>query len=111
MVASPVTNPARDWRRRARAPRVRNPAAPAAGCGVGRSLVPRPALPPDHPLALADARHPITEAGLTNLTARLIGFRRMDLDDPGAVTIVDRTHDEQGRPWLRSLHEHPVYDP
>jgi len=83
----------------------------AHGGGLARLLVPRLALPPDHPLALADARHPITEAGLANLTARLIGFRRMDLDDPGAMTVVDRTHDEQGRPWLRSLHEHPVYDP
>jgi hypothetical protein len=79
--------------------------------GLARLLVPRLAIAPDHPLALAETRHPITEAGLANLTAKLVGFREMDLDDPEAVTILDRTEDAQGRAWLRSLHEHPHFDP
>jgi hypothetical protein len=78
--------------------------------GLARLLVPRLAVPPDHPLAMAETRHAITEAGLANLTDRLIGFRRLDLDDPEAVTILDRTTDAQGRTWLRSLHEHPHQD-
>ena len=77
-----------------------------------RGAVPRapPGRPPDHPLALADTRHAITEAGLANLTDKLVGFRRMDLDDPDAVTILDRTTDAEGRPWLRSVHTHPHFD-
>ncbi|MCA1684773.1 MAG: DUF1571 domain-containing protein [Planctomycetia bacterium] len=75
--------------------------------GVARFLVPRLAVPPDHPLALSDSRHPITEAGLANLTTRLIHFRRIDLDDPRAVTVLDRTTDAQGHDRLRSVHVHP----
>lgn len=79
----------------------------AHSTGVSRWLVPRLAVPPDHPIALADSRHAVTEAGLANLTARLIGFRRMDLRDPEAVTILDRTTDADGHLWLRSIHTHP----
>jgi hypothetical protein len=78
----------------------------AHGTGVARWLVPRLAVPPDHPLALAETRHSVTEAGLANLTDKLIGFRRMDLADPDAVTILDRTTRPEGREWLRSLHVH-----
>ena len=78
--------------------------------GMARFLVPRLAVLPDHPLALADSRHAITEAGLANLTDKLLGFRRMDLDDPDAETILDRVTDANGRPWLRSLHTHPHCD-
>jgi hypothetical protein len=78
--------------------------------GLARLLVPRLAVAPDSPLALADSRHSITEAGLANLTARLIGFRHMDLEDTEAVTILDRTTDPDGRPWLRSLHTHPHFN-
>jgi hypothetical protein len=78
--------------------------------GVARFLVPRLAVPPDHPLALAETRHAITEVGLANLTDRLVGFRRLDLEDPEAVTILDRTTDTEGRPWLRSFHTHPHFD-
>jgi hypothetical protein len=78
--------------------------------GLARLLVPRLAVAPDSPLALADSRHAITEAGLANLTAKLIGFRRMDLEDPEAVTILDRTTDADGRPRLRSLHTHPHFN-
>lgn len=79
----------------------------AHAAGVARYLVPRLALPPDHPLALTDSRHPITEAGLANLTARLIRYRRMDLDDPDASTVLDRVTDPNGRTRLRSVHTHP----
>jgi hypothetical protein len=79
--------------------------------GVARFLVPRLAVPPTHPLALADSRHPITEAGLANLTRKLIGFRRLDLQDAEAVTILDRTTDDKGRSRLRSLHLHPHRHP
>jgi hypothetical protein len=83
----------------------------AHSTGVARLLVPRLAVPPDHPLALADSRHAITEAGLANLTTRLIGFRRKDLDDPEAETILDRTTGPDGRAYLRSVHLHPHPNP
>ncbi len=75
--------------------------------GVVGWIVPRLAIPPDSPTALVESRHPITEAGLANLTNKLIGFRRMDLEDPEAVTILDRTTGPDGRTWLRSIHTHP----
>ncbi|MDR3633893.1 MAG: DUF1571 domain-containing protein [Isosphaeraceae bacterium] len=75
--------------------------------GVAGWLVPRLAVPPNHPLALAESRHSVTEAGLANLTKKLIRFRELDLSDPEAVTILDRTTDDQGRPRLRSVHTHP----
>ncbi|WP_435019428.1 DUF1571 domain-containing protein [Tundrisphaera sp. TA3] len=73
-----------------------------------RRLVPRLAIDPGSSLALADNRHPITEAGLLNLTNRLVAFRRMDLQDSDAGTILDRTED--GR-WLRSVHTHTIPNP
>lgn len=80
----------------------------AHGGGFSRLLVPRLAVPPDHPLALADSRHPVTEAGLSNLTTKLVRFRRLDLEDGEATTVLDRTTDDQGRTRLRSIHTHPV---
>ena len=79
--------------------------------GLGRLLIPRLAVAPDHPLALANNRHPITEAGLSRLVAKLVGFRRLDLQDPEAVTILDRTEGPDGRPLLRSVHTHPNRTP
>lgn len=73
-----------------------------------RRLIPRLKVAPTDPLALADNRHPITDAGLLNLTSRLVEFRRLDLDDEEAVTILDRTTDSQGNPVLRSVHSHPT---
>ena len=78
--------------------------------GVARLLVPRLAVPPDHPLALADSRHPVTEAGLANLVERLLKFRRLDMTDSDAKTILDRVTDSSGRDWLRSVHLHTVPD-
>lgn len=78
----------------------------AHSTGVSRWLVPRLAVPPDHPLAMAETRHAITEAGLRNLTDKLIEFRKIDLKDHEAVTILDRTTDDKGRPRLRSIHKH-----
>jgi hypothetical protein len=75
--------------------------------GVARFLVPRLAVPPNHPLALAESRHPVTEAGLLNLTNKLIVYRELDMDDTEAVTILDRVTDDDGRVWLRSVHTHP----
>ncbi len=82
-----------------------------AGSGLARFLAPRVAVAPDHPLALSDARHPVTEAGLANLTARLLHFRELDLDDPEASTVLDRTSDANGRVWFRSIHTHPHQQP
>jgi hypothetical protein len=59
---------------------------------------------------MADSRHPVTEAGLANLTARLIGYRKKDLEDRHAVTVLDRYTDPQGREFLRSVHTHPEPD-
>lgn len=72
-----------------------------------RRLVPRLKVAPDSPLALADNRHPITEAGLLNFVDKLIHFRRLDLADSEAVTVLDRVTDDQGRGRLRSFHTHP----
>jgi hypothetical protein len=79
--------------------------------GVAGWLVPRLAVAPDHPLALAESRHAVTEAGLANLTRRLISFRELDLTESEAVTILDRVTDEQERTWLRSVHTHPHRHP
>ena len=67
-----------------------------------RRLIPRLALNPADPLAMADCRHPITEAGLAHLTARLLATSRVNLGDPGSVTVLDRVTDGDGREWLRS---------
>lgn len=79
----------------------------AHATGMSRLLVPRLAVPPDSPLALADSRHAVTEAGIANLTSRLINYRRLDLDDPLAETKLDRVEDN-GKSWLRSVHTHPT---
>ncbi|WP_406693567.1 DUF1571 domain-containing protein [Singulisphaera sp. Ch08] len=78
----------------------------AHSTGVSRWLVPRLAVPPDHPLAMAETRHSITEAGLSNLNDKLIEYRRLDLKDHKAITILDRITDSDGRSWLRSVHRH-----
>lgn len=78
----------------------------AHGVGLSRLLVPRLALAPDHPLALADSRHPVTDAGLSHLTSLLIFYRQLDLHQPEAETILDRVTDERGRDWYRSIHRH-----
>ena len=74
-------------------------------------LIPRLKLDPKGLIALADSRHPITEAGLVHLTDKLIGFRRLDLDDTEAVTILDRVTEDDGRKWLRAVHTHPHHHP
>jgi hypothetical protein len=75
-----------------------------------RKLVPRLAVAPDSLVALADNRHPVTEAGLVHLANKLLHFRKMDINDPDARTVLDRTTDAEGRPWLRSVHTHGVAD-
>jgi hypothetical protein len=75
-----------------------------------RKLIPRLAVEPDSALALADSRHPVTEAGLVHLANKLLAFRKMDLDDPDARTTLDRTTDAEGRTWLRSVHTHTIAD-
>jgi Protein of unknown function (DUF1571) len=75
-----------------------------------RKLVPRLAVAPDSPLALADQRHPVTEAGLVHLASKLLKFRKMDMGDADATTTLDRTTDDEGRAWLRSVHTHGVAD-
>jgi hypothetical protein len=75
--------------------------------GMARALLPRLKVPPDSKLALAGNRHPITEAGLLNLTEKLIAYRELDLTDPEAITVLDRWTDPEGRAWLRSIHDHP----
>ena len=74
-------------------------------------LVPRLALDPESRLALADNRHPITQIGLANLVGKLIRFRRLDLEDSDAQTILDRVTDASGRAWYRSLHLHTIQNP
>ena len=75
-----------------------------------RKLVPRLAVAPDSLIALADQRHPVTAAGLLHLAERLLHFRKLDMGDTTATTVVDRMADADGRPWLRSVHTHGVQD-
>jgi hypothetical protein len=74
-----------------------------------RRLLPRLVVGPTDPVALIDNRHPITDAGLLNLTRRLIGYRLKDLTDPSASTVLDRVSDDEGQTWLRSIHHHSHY--
>ena len=71
-----------------------------------RKLIPRLAVEPRSSLALADTRHPVTEAGLLHLGHRLLAFREMDIGDPEATTVLDRCADPDGKPVLRSVHLH-----
>jgi Protein of unknown function (DUF1571) len=75
-----------------------------------RKIVPRLAVAPDSPLALADQRHPVTEAGLLHLANKLLHFRKLDIGDTDAQTVLDRTTDAEGRIWFRSVHTHAVAD-
>ena len=75
-----------------------------------RRLVPRIEVAPDSALAMTDNRHPITEAGLAHLAGKLVAFRKLDLGDDHAVTILDRAVGPDGRPRLRSVHTHTVPD-
>ncbi len=76
-----------------------------------RRLIPRLAVPPQSPLALKDSRHPVTEAGLHYLTRKLFGFRKLDLEDPDAGSILDWSEGPDGRLWPRSIHTHPHPSP
>ena len=78
--------------------------------GMARYLVPRLKVPPDHPMILAESRHPMNQAGLGNLIGKLIGFRQIDLEEPEEVTVLDRVT-YNGKPWLRSIHIHPEFRP
>ena len=71
-----------------------------------RRLIPRLAVAPDSALALADSRHPVTDAGLLNLSRKLLRFRLMDMGDEAATTILDRATTPGGRPVLRSTQSH-----
>jgi hypothetical protein len=73
-----------------------------------RRLIPRLAVAPTDPIALADTRHPITDAGIVSLTRRLIAFRKLDLTDTDAETVLDFIEDDQGRRRPRSIHTHTV---
>ena len=75
-----------------------------------RRLIPRLAVAPDSALALADTRHPVTDAGLLNLGRKLLRFRELDMGDEHATTILDRSTADDGRPCLRSFHAHAKRD-
>lgn len=79
--------------------------------GVSRLLLPRLKLPPNHPMIMAESRHPVDQAGLANLIHKMVHSRRMDLNEPEEITILDRTETPDGRKWLRSTHRHPVRRP
>lgn len=79
--------------------------------GLSRLLVPRLKVPPDHPLILAESRYPLNHAGLGNLVRKMIRVRKLDLDEPETVTVLDRTTTPDGRPWLRSRHQHTRHLP
>jgi hypothetical protein len=76
-----------------------------------RRLVPRLAVDPTSVTAMAENRHPITDAGLSNLARKLVAFRKLDLEDPEAATILDHITGPDGRPWDRATHTHPSQNP
>lgn len=76
-----------------------------------RKLIPRLSVPPDGPIALKDSRHPVTEAGLLFLTRRLLGFRKLDFEDPEATSELDWAEGLDGTLWPRSIHTHPHPQP
>ena len=71
-----------------------------------RRLIPRLAVAPDSALALSDSRHPVTDAGLLNLSRTLLRYRTMDIGDDAAATVIDRITLDNGRQALRSFHSH-----
>ena len=75
-----------------------------------RRLIPRLAVAPDSALAMADSRHPVTDAGLLNLSRKLLRFRIMDVGDEAASTVLDRITLDDGRKALRSFHSHAKPD-
>lgn len=75
-----------------------------------RKLVPRLKVAPTSTIAMIDNRHPITDAGLANLTNKLLRFRELDLEDPHATTILDRSVADDGSVRYRSLHLHDFND-
>ncbi len=83
--------------------------SPTTATGPAASI-PRLAVAPDSPLALADSRHPVTDAGLLNLSRKLLRFRELDMGDDDATTALDRTTTADGRPCLRSVHTHSKPD-
>ena len=72
------------------------------GGGLVGWLLPAVELDPRSPLALAQSRFPITEAGLLPVARRLRRDARRDLRDPGASTVLDRVLDADGRTLFRS---------
>jgi hypothetical protein len=76
-----------------------------------RRLVPRLAVDPTSVTAMAENRHPITDAGLLSLARKLVAFRKLDLEDPEATTVLDRVIGPDGRPWCRATHTHPSPNP
>ena len=80
----------------------------AHGGGLTKLLLPHLKVPPRSRLAMSGNRHPITEAGLLNLSKKLVRFRQMDMEDDDAETVLDRVVDSEGREWLRSVHTHTI---
>ncbi len=78
----------------------------AHATGLARLVAPRIAVKPDSPIALAEARHPVTEAGLKALARNLLKYREMDLDDPDDEAALDHAPGPDGRLWPRSVHTH-----
>ncbi len=76
--------------------------------GLARRLLPRLKLAPDSPLALAENRRPVNEAGLARMVDRLVEYRRLDLKDADAVTILDRVTNDEGLLRYQALHLHEI---
>lgn len=83
----------------------------AHGGKLTRLLMPRLKVPPDSALALASSRHPVTEAGLLNLTRKLIRFRKLDLEDHEAGTALETAIESDGQTYLKSIHTHHIQNP
>lgn len=81
------------------------------GGTLGRFLAPRLGVKPESRIALADNRHPITDAGLLNLTRKLVRYRELDLHDDLAQTSLSRITSPEGKELLRSVHRHTKFHP
>jgi hypothetical protein len=78
--------------------------------GLSRRLLPRIAVAPNNPVALADSRHPVTEAGLANLIRQLLRFRELDIGNPDAGTILEWQAEPDGSRLPKSIHTHARRD-
>lgn len=70
-------------------------------------FLPTMKLDPNGSMAMSEARHPITEAGLLKLVDMLLEARRNDLKNPSQVVVhLEDGHEYDGRPCIKMINEY-----